>query len=103
LFLKYNKINKEKEIFKIMSKNYHCEIPKCPEDGKTTTSRTIYGSIKGEDASYGRGYPYCSKCRGYLVKGKIEKDKKKILLNYINESWGKNLSIDDLVEVKVTK
>ncbi len=77
------------------------EIPKCPNDNKYTITKFLAINIKGEELCTIGTFHYCSNCDSYLSNNGIEKDTKKIALEFLNSIGNKKrYELSDLIEIK---
>ncbi len=82
-----------------MGSLYFSKVPKCLEDGVLTKPRgfTIQTS---DEKRFGASFYFCPKCKQYLSAGEMEKDKRKVALEFIR-TFNRSYELSDIVEVNV--
>jgi hypothetical protein len=79
---------------------YVGEIPKCLEDKVYTKGKSF--SIKTSDGGrFCYTFSFCEKCKSYITNKGMEKDKKKVALEFI-QLFNPSYELSDIVKVEVS-
>jgi len=81
-----------------MSSLYVQEVPKCLKD-KLYTEKQDFVIKTPNGKSFANAFNYCKKCQSYTTKEGMEKDLKKVALDFFKTA-GFSYKLSDIVEVK---